>query len=700
MNFMRNLAFEPLLPIGLLAAIVVVALALCFYGAARRARGMIWRLCAVMVLLCWLTGPRLLHPVLRPVPQDALLIVDHSPSMQIRDRQSVADATAARLRDAASRIPGLTLHTIIAHGGGGHGTRLFDAIQQADLPQGRFAGAIMLTDGMDHDAPDAIPERFRASDGSPLPLHVLLTGKGEETDRRLRILQAPPFAIVGQRATLRVEADDLGMQDHARPATLTVTEGDAPARHIPIVTGQPQDIDIPVRRPGEVLVGLSVSPLDGEVSDLNNQDVVRINGVRDRLKVLLVSGTPNQGERVWRSLLKADPSVDLVHFTILRPPDKDDGTPLSDLALIPFPITDLFQRKINDFDLIILDGFRNSGILPMEYLGNIARYVRRGGGLLLTAGPEFTEDGTLQDTPLGSVLPAHVPSDGVVIGRFQPQLTPLGRRHPITASLPDAPGMDGRSGGWGPWYRALRPSDHKGEVVMSGPGDQPLLLLDRVEKGRVALMLSDQLWLWSRGEGGGGPQAELLRRLSHWLMKEPELEENRLNAALDDEKLTITRHTASADTPPPAEVLSPDGRRQVVPLMRVAGQEGVFAASIPAQGIYGIWTVKEEGLVAFAAPPVRNPLERRDLRATAEVLRPLTASSKGSIQWVGDVSRTPELRQVEPGAANAGAGWIGFPRRMSQAVTEARPSDLLPAWAAMLLAMAFLFVGWRREGQR
>lgn len=689
--------FAPLLPVWALAALGVIACALTLYGAIRRAPGLIWRLGALLALLAWLSGPRLLHPVTRPVPQDVLMVVDHSPSMALRDREKQADAIARQVKAAAARLPGMTLHTVVAQGGHGHGTRLFDAMDQADLPQGRFAGAIFVTDGMDHDIPSSLPARFNDQDGNTLPLHVLLTSRGEETDRRLTILQAPPFAIVGQKATLKVRVDDLGAATPSRPVTLTIRHGDAPPQTIPAMTGTPQDIDIPVTQPGEMLIGLSASALDGEVSTVNNRDVVRINGVRDRLKVLLVSGTPNQGERVWRSLLKSDPSVDLVHFTILRPPDKDDGTPLSDLALIPFPIKELFQDRIRQFDLIILDGFRNTGILPLQYLANVADYVRKGGGLLLTAGPEFAESGSLENTPLGDVLPAHVPRGAVTTARFQPQLTALGRRHPVTAALAGAPDADAEKG-WGPWFRALRPDSHKGEALMTGPGEAPLLVLDHVEKGRVALMLSDQMWLWSRGEGGGGPQAELLRRMAHWLMKEPQLEENRLEATIHNGELRVTRHEATATPPPAASVTAPDGSRHPVALTREA--EGVYSGTIKAEGPYGIWTVRDGDLTAFAAPVTADPQENRDLRATATRLAPIARASGTAPRFVPTARDTPDIRQVAPSAVREGNGWIGFPRRIARAESETRPTDLIPAWGAMMVALALLFIGWRREGRR
>lgn len=687
----------PALPLPALVALAVLIAIAVLYGAIRGARGLLWRGLAILALLGWMAGPRALHPVRRPVPQDALLVVDRSPSMRVGDRAREAERIAAALQRDAARLPGLTLHRIdVTDTTGGHGTRLFEAMDRADLPQGRFAGAIVVSDGMDHDAPARLPARFHTPEGGTLPLHLLLTAKGEETDRRIQVLSTPPFAIVGQNATIRVRVDDLGVPGPGVPqqgaeAVLTVRSGDAPPSQRPIRIGEATDITLPIQHPGETLVGLSASPLAGEVSELNNSAVIRIRAVRDRLRVLLVSGVPNQSERVWRRLLKADPSVDLVHFTILRSPNTDDGTPLSDLALIPFPIRELFQEKIRSFDLIILDGFRNSNILPEAYLTNIANYVRQGGGLLVTAGPEFVREGSLQDTTLSGVFPAHVPSDGIVTGPFRPALTALGRQHPVTAGLEDG---EWGNQGWGPWYRSAKADQSHGEALMSGPDGAPLLLLDRVEDGRVAMLLSDQLWLWSRGEGGGGPQAELLRRLSHWLMKEPDLEENRLLARIEDGRLLAERH-AMGDTPVSAQaiVTTPEGRRVPVAMTK-AGD--MWRGALPVTGS-GIWTVRQDGLLAFASPAPPDALELADLRATATVMGGLARGSGGSVLWAAD--STPELRHVPAGETLSGGGWIGLPVTTAVVPGETRARDLVPGWLALLLALGFLGIGWWREGR-
>ena len=466
---------------------------------------------------------------------------------------------------------------------------------------------------------------------------------------------------------------------------------------------------------------MSASPLAGEVSQLNNRAVVEINGVRDRLRVLLISGEPHQGERTWRRLLKADPSVDLVHFTILRPPEKDDRTPLNELALIAFPVRELFVDKIGEFDLIILDRFQNRGLLPLPYLANIANRVRQGGALLMSVGPEFTGATSLAASPLGSVLPGGpARANAVVDGQFRPWVTDLGQRHPVTEGLTGAnppttstaSGSDPKGPDWGPWYRRIEPGPVNGEVLLRTPDDQPLLALDRVGEGRTALLLSDQIWLWSRGHDGGGPQAELLRRIAHWLMQEPELEENALTARVTDGRLRI--ESRSTDPNPPADVVvtDPDGKKETVKLhedspgrataTRAARVPGVWQVTqgIGAQGNGGQGNGGQGAGTrsAYAAAGAANPPELADLRATATVAGPLARASDGGVHWLAD-AEVPELRRTEEDRSASGSAWIGLQRRHDHVVTGVAALELLPGWLSLPIMLGLLVLAWRREGR-
>jgi uncharacterized membrane protein len=399
-------------------------------------------------------------------------------------------------------------------------------------------------------------------------------------------------------------------------------------------------------------------------------------------------------------LLKADPSVDLVHFTILRPPEKDDLTPLNELALIAFPVRELFLDKIGEFDLIILDRFQNRGLLPLPYLGNIAEHVREGGALLLSVGPEFSGPASLAATPLGSVLPgAPAPFNAVVDGRFRPRITDLGQRHPVTEGLAGAnpPGDPNAPPTWGSWYRHIDPSDVQGEVLMQAPNGEPLLILNRVGKGRTALLLSDQIWLWSRGHEGGGPQAELLRRVAHWLMQEPALEENALTAQVADGRLTIERRSTDPGPPGDVTVTDPDGKTQKLALTETAPGRATtgLAATTP-----GVWQATDGQRTAYAAAGAANPLEIADLRATATLVGKLARASGGGVHWLGTAASPdlPELRRTEPDRGASGSSWVGFERRHDHLVTGIAALALLPAWVALPLMLGLMVGAWRREG--
>ncbi|MCK8786458.1 hypothetical protein M0638_18950 [Roseomonas sp. NAR14] len=729
--------FAPILPVWLLAALALLALLALAPAVWRRARGAWWRALAFALLLLALGNPRLVEETREMRPDIALLVVDRSDSARLGARGATIEAARREIEARAVRLPDLELRTIEVPEAGRQGTLLFAAAERAlaDIPRPRLAGVILLSDGQAHDVPAAPPVEA--------PVHLLLPGRPGETDRRLRVVEAPGFGIVGRSVELRVAIEDLGVppgraDGPGGSARLTVRRAGTAPRVESVRVGADHRITVPIERGGPTVVEIAAEPLPGEVSELNNRAVVTINGVRDRLRVLLVSGEPNPGERTWRRLLKADPNVDLVHFTILRPPEKDDLTPLNELALIAFPVRELFQQKLRDFDLIVFDRFANRGILPPAYLRNIANYVRQGGALLLSVGPEFVGPTSLALTPLGAVLPVRPPlgAGSVREGAFRPLVTETGARHPVTAGLPGAnrpvpaagappggsgaaggpagagpggagpggAGSDGAAPGWGRWYRSIGADPRAGATVMEAGGGEPLLLLDRVEEGRVALMLSDQIWLWSRGHDGGGPQAELLRRTAHWLMHEPELEEEDLTAQIEDGRLLAERRSLSADPPPEFTVTAPDGtvtRRRPEP-----GAPGRAGLTMPAT-LPGVWEVSDGTRAVFAAAAAANPLEIADLRADEARLRPIVEATGGGARWLGPEAAggepaVPELRRVSPGrdaAASGGRGWIGLRRNGDHTVTGIAALPLLPPWLALPLVLGTALLAWRREGR-
>jgi hypothetical protein len=684
-----SIDFAPYIGVGWIWLIAAAAILLVSYALWRRARGALARAAAFALGCLVLANPLIVKETREPLPDIVALVVDHSGSMDIDHRRAEADKAAAEIAGRLSKDKGLEVRRaeVLSPVNEDTGTRLIAGVTSAlaDAPPDRIAGAIAITDGEAHDA--------QTSGASPFhgPFHALIVGHHNERDRKLTIVSAARYAIVGQGADIVVRVDDFG-SDAAGDAQIHLRIGgtDAGTRFLP--TGRDTTIHIPVLHGGENVVEIEARPGPSELTLANNRAVVTIYGVRDRLRVLLISGQPHAGERVWRSLLKADPSVDLVHFTILRPPDKQDQTPIDQLSLIAFPTRELFVEKLDRFDLVIFDRYSELGILPMEYFENIAHYVENGGALLVSSGPEFASTQSIFRTPLAAVLPAQ-PTGDVVSQPFKPMLTPAGEAHPVTRGLQGANEGNGTAN-WGRWFRIIGANRVGGQTLMSGPNDRPLLVLDRVGKGRVAEILSDQGWLWARGFEGGGPQAELLRRLAHWLMKEPELEDERLSASISGGRIEIDRQTL-APTAKPVTLTYPSGHTTSLALTR--SQPGLWRATAKADEL-GLYRATDGTLTAVTASGPLNPREVSDVRATDAILQPVARATGGSVHWLAD-GGVPKIRRVSAGDSASGNDWIGLRANHAYRVTQVEQEPLLPAWLALLLVLGSLLFAWRMEGR-
>ena len=587
---------------------------------------------------------------------------------------TLADRISARANTEVRRIA-------VPDGDGDAGTQLITALSAAlsEEPRGRVAGIIAFSDGQVHDADLALD--------LPAPMHLMLSGKSTDWDRRLSIRNAPAFAIIGEPVTLTLRVEDMGAAPtDAVVAPLEISVDGAEPQLFQVPLGQ--DIELPVTLPhgGRNVIEFSVPEAEGELTDRNNTALIQMNGIRDRLRVLLVSGEPHPGGRTWRNLLKSDSSVDLVHFTILRPPEKQDGVPVSELSLIAFPTRELFLEKIDDFDLIIFDRYKRRGILPALYLENVANYIREGGAVLVAAGPDFAGADSIYRSPLGPVLPA-APTALVLDQPYRATVTELGERHPVTTNLPGG-------GDWGRWLRQIDVTDPVGNVVMTGAGDRPLLVLDRVGEGRVALLASDHAWLWNRGYEGGGPQLELLRRLAHWMMKEPELEEEALTAQATGQTMRIQRRTLE-DSVPPVVITDPSGNITELPLTET--QPGIFETVFEGPEI-GLYRLENGDQLAVIGLGPAAPREFEQTIATPEVLAPVLATLRGGTIMIEN--GLPRLRDVRAGRPAAGRGWIGLTPRDAYETRDVRQTNLLPPWLVLLLSAGLITAAWLREGRR
>ena len=687
-----SISFEPLFALNILGIILVPITLLVLTSLFLHRRGALLRLAALIAIVLALLNPVLLDEQRDPLKSVVAVVVDRSQSQDIGNRTKATEDAAAARSARLERMNQCEVRMVEAGRSDASEerteTRLFEALDGAlrDVPPSRIGGAIMITDGQVHDVPET-------ASGLSAPLHALITGEENEKDRRIRFERAPRFAIVDQplEMTFRV----LSATGETGPVEVEIfVNGELQAIDEAEI-GREMSIEVEIPIAGRNVVELRIPVEEGELTDTNNRAIALVDGIRENLRVLLVSGEPHSGERTWRNLLKSDASVDLVHFTILRPPEKQDGTPINELSLIAFPTRELFVEKVNDFDLIIFDRYQHRDVLPLLYYDYIAEYVQNGGALLIAAGPEFASGDSIARTPLISALPA-IPNGEVVEAGFLPRLSDVGKRHPVTRGLD---GSNIEPPHWSRWFRIIGIGQPEGHVVMQGADERPLLLLSRVGEGRVGMFLSGQGWLWARGFEGGGPYVSLYRRIAHWLMKEPELEEERLTAAGRGMTLEVTRQSL-ADQPEPVTVTTPSGTERELPL--VAGAPGLFDATMTMDEV-GLYQVRSGDLTALAHVGPVNAPEFADTVSTEEVLRPVAEDTRGSARRIAGNATGVTIPNIVPVRSNAstaaGRDWIGLQTTNDSVLRSVHRVPLFSGFLGLGVLLLAFGAMWYREGR-
>lgn len=686
-----SITYSPLFPIWLLVTLGIAGLLLLSLGLYQRHRGMILRSLALAALLLALFDPALQREDREQLTSVAAIIVDRSESQDLGDRAAATERVVEDLKGRLERLNNIDVRVVESGGTSSRrddGTILFSALSNAlsDVPPDRVAGAIVVTDGQIHDIPKNVEQL-----GFSAPLHALVTGSEEERDRQLVLNRAPRFGLIDTEQVVTLSVRDHGIANAGRVTIQVKRDGEFLLQEL-ASPGETIDIPVPLSHAGSNIFEFEAETLDGELTEINNRVVVTIEGVRENLRVLLVSGEPHAGERTWRNLLKSDAAVDLVHFTILRPPEKQDGTPINELSLIAFPTRELFSIKINEFDLIIFDRYRRRGVLPLLYFDNIARYVREGGAVLIASGPDYAHSSSVFRTPLSDILPAE-PTGTVFEQPYLAEVSDIGNRHPVTRNLP---GSNTTPPSWSRWFRLVNVSQSEGHAVMKGPDDRPLLILNREGEGRVALMLSDHAWLWARGFEGGGPHVPLLRRLSHWLMKEPDLEEEALRIKARDGKLQIERQTLSEESET-IFLKYPSGKRE--PVILQENDKGMWAAQIETDEL-GIHMVEDDSKRALSHVGPVNPREYTDVRSTTDLLTPLAEATNGSVRRVGDgTDANLTLVPMRAARSYSGSNWLGLKTTEAYVLRGVDRISLLAGFLGLAILLGLISVTWYREGR-
>jgi hypothetical protein len=712
--------FQPLInkPLFIAAAIIgAFLIGLLFF---RRTRGAALRALSLGALMVALTNPTLRQEERESLANIALVVIDESASQSIAGRPEQTEAIRKDLEAKLAAIPNVQVRWVNSSrptGEAASGTTLFADVNRAlaNTPPDRLAGVILVTDGQVHDIP-----KSAAALGFDAPIHALLTGRPDEFDRRIEVITAPKYGIVGSTRDIELRVVETGRRGRAgETVSLRVRREGRPDETRSAIIGRAVTLQMPFPHAGQNIVEIELATAEGELTAANNRVVVGAEGVRENLRVLLVSGEPHAGERTWRNLLKSDAAVDLVHFTILRPPQKQDQTPINQLSLIPFPTRELFSEKIKDFDLIIFDRYQHRDILSLIYYDNIARYVEQGGALMVAAGDDYAGPASLSRTPLSTVLPA-MPTGRLIERAFKAKLSGDGIKHPVTRGLPGSgdPGQAATAATaatvataptWGKWFRQVDVTPTRGRTVMNGADERPLLVLDRKGQGRVALLTSDHAWLWARGYDGGGPHTDLLRRLSHWLMKEPDLEEERLIASAKGFKLTVERRSMEAGVNA-VSIAAPGGETSNVTL-EPAGP-GVWKSTVDVKlpGLYKLQTTSSSGpLTAVAHAGIEDAREMNEVTATDEKLKPLIEATGGGAFWTrggglfsgASLSSVdvPRVSMLSNAKVLAGSNWLGLKDREAYVTRGVKLTPMFNGLLALALLLALVALAWWREGR-
>lgn len=686
-----NISFAPELPLWVIYTVAILSGALVFYGLAKQIRGSFVRLCAWALLVFALFNPAILREDREPLKSVVAIVIDKSASQKLNNRQSQTTSILEDLRSRLAKLDEFEIREVEAIDNSSlttdATTTLFNSLKSVfqDVPSEQIAGAIFITDGQVHDIPE------RAADvGFNAPVHALITGKADEKDRRLVILNAPRFGVVGESQEIIFRVEQSGFENADGPLEIIIKFDGKIMAVEQVIPGNDSNFTFDVPHGGKNIIELSVEADDDEITPVNNRAFTTINGIRENLRVLLVSGEPHAGERTWRNLLKSDGSVDLVHFTILRPPEKQDGTPISQLSLIAFPTRELFVQKIDEFDLIIFDRYQRRGVLPLLYFENIARYVRDGGAIMVAAGPEYALQGSIGRTPLNSILPG-LANGQILETPFKPRLHEFGTKHPVTRGLD---GWNDKDPNWSRWFRTIGVDVQGGNTVMVDEDQNPLLMLNRAGEGRVALFLSDHVWLWARGFEGGGPYVQLLRRIAHWLMKEPELDEERLTANASGKSIFVQRQSLG-EKPDDIVLQGPTGDSVTIALTET--KPGVWSGELEVDDI-GLYQATSGEFTALAQVGPANPREFSAVISTTELLAPVLKELGGSARRAPEGS-APRILPVRTGANASGKGWIGLNNTNASVL---KGIDRIPLFSGLLGLALLLFAltgMWLREGR-
>ncbi len=423
----------------------------------------------------------------------------------------------------------------------------------AASPDERPAAIVLVSDGRLDDPPEAagVAAMRALGDELKVPVHVIATTRSAPADASIRRVGLAGAAVAHVPLPLRIE---VGCDGGLACDELTVTarelrEDGTPAllasglAHVDRTGHATLDLTVTLERAGIHVLEVALTPPSGDTIAGNDRRLLPITVSRERVRVLHVAGRPTNDVRALREWLKSDASVDVVAFFILRTPTDATNASQDELALIPFPVDELFSEHLPSFDAVVLQDFDAQPYGLERHLPAVASYVRSGGGLIMVGGANSFVAGGYAGSPLAGVLPIALDgSSGATAAdtaTFQPSWSEAARAAPLLAALkgvvgdelPVMPGAnvlgDVRPGGVALWTHPFR------KTASGAP--MPVLAIGEQGNGRSIALGIDGAWrlrfsdLAARTSGRG--YGAMWDGLLGWLMRDPRFEPAQIEIA-------------------------------------------------------------------------------------------------------------------------------------------------------------------------
>ncbi len=476
-------------------------------------------------------------------------------------------------------------------------------------------------------------------------------------------IKAPPLAFRDRAVVIDVTLKGHGYAGLTLPVLLKESDRLLTANNVRIPADSEEvttTLSFTPNEIGQKKLSISVPQQVDENILSNNQINFSVKVVRDKTRVLMVSGSPSMNYRFMRTALKSDPSIDLLSFVILRSPSDILNVPTHEMSLIPFPVETIFVKELTSFDLVIFDNFDYSIYLSPQHLESLRNFVKDSeGGFAVIGGPKLFYEGEYTLSPIEDMLPFRFVEKDIYRrdGPLGVRLSQAGTQHPMMrfsdnflrddmdpqGFWQEMPPLDGMN-----LMEAKSASTVLLESVQGIPW--PILIISEYGKGRVLTLATDDAWKWymglvARGEGNQ-PYLRLVHTMVRWLTKDPNLDP--VQIILPETAASIGQETdvriqfhgqnpaLESDPAFSFSVLNPEGLK-IESKLKPTPQPGEHLVSfLPEEGgIYRI-TVEtplgqlEESMV------VAGPLEGLDAAPDHEQLKKISAATGGKHLSPGD----------------------------------------------------------------